>query len=83
MTLEEYLTAPSAENLLALGANRAQILAESLAMSSPSESQDSDTTSLFKVAGLYTKVTACHVSGCGAQMENAVAQTVGKFTRSH
>ena len=90
ISLEEYLNAPSAENLLALGANRAQIIVESLERNSLTDSQDADTTithrgmaSAFKVAGLYTKVTACHIDGCGANVESAVEQTVGKLTTSH
>ena len=35
---------------------------------------------LFKVASLYTTVSACHVDGCDAQVESAVEQTAGEFT---
>lgn len=90
ISLEEYLNTPSAENLLALGDNRAQVIVESLARNSPTDSQDADpnTTyrgmaSAFKVARLYTTVTACHVDGCDAHVKSAVEQTVGKLTTSH
>lgn len=81
--MEEYLNAPSAENLLALGSNRAQIIADTLARNSPTDSQAeydvSEPSSLFKVAALYTTVSACRVDGCGAQVESAVEETVGEF----
>lgn len=83
--MEEYLNAPSAENLLALGSNRAQIIADTLARNSPTDSQaeydvsEPSSSSLFKVAALYTTVSACRVDGCGAQVESAVEETVGEF----
>lgn len=90
ISLEEYLNNPSAENLLTLGANRAQLIAESLARSCPTESlavvsptAEKDLPSAFKVAGLYTTVSACHVDGCGGEVEGAVEQTVGEFCTSH
>ena len=87
ISLEEYLNAPSAKNLLALGANRAQVLVESLARNSPTDSQDATTyrgvASAFKVARLYTTVTACHIDGCDAHVKSVVEQTVGKLTTSH
>lgn len=76
ISIEEYLSDPSAENLLALGDDRAQILVDSLAPDSPSDSKGG-VDSLFKVASLYTTVTACHVDGCGPQVKSAVEQTVG------
>lgn len=70
--LEEFLAAPTGQNLLSLGEDRAQLITNSLDRGSPDSPPP-----IQQAAALYSKITASYVDQCDATVKEAVETTLG------